>query len=78
MDTVTFFIIVGVFFYALTCWAVIDVALKEFSSLPVKAAWGFTAFIPFVGWMIYFAFGSRKGNRRKLPTGKNDQMENNV
>ncbi|WP_373499866.1 PLDc N-terminal domain-containing protein [Desulfococcus sp.] len=78
MDTVTFFIIVGVLFYALTCWAVIDVALREFSSLPVKAAWGLTAFIPFVGWMIYFSFGARRGTRRKRPTGKNDQPENNV
>ena len=78
MDTLTFFIVVGVVFYVLTCWAIIDVALKEFSSLPVKAAWGLTAFIPFIGWMIYFAFGAKKGERRKRTPGKSDAMENNV
>jgi hypothetical protein len=78
MDTVTFFVAVGVFFYVLTCWAIIDVALKDFSSLPVKAAWGITAFIPFIGWLIYFAFGAKKGTRRKRSSEKKDQMENNV
>lgn len=78
MDTVTFFIVVGLFFFALTSWAIIDIALKDFSSLPVKAAWGFTAFIPFIGWLIYFVFGYRKGKRRKNSVEKNDHMKNNV
>ncbi len=67
MNTVTFFIVVGAFFYILTCWAIIDIALKDFSSLPVKAAWGLTAFIPFVGWIIYFVFGYRQGKRKSRP-----------
>ncbi|AOY58566.1 MULTISPECIES: PLD nuclease N-terminal domain-containing protein [Desulfococcus] len=78
MDTVTFVVVVGVLFYMLTCWAIIDIALKDFSSLPVKAAWGFTAFIPFIGWLIYFAFGAKKGMRRKKSSKKNDPVENNV
>jgi hypothetical protein len=78
MDTVTFFIVVGVFFYTLTCLAIIDIALKEFSSLPVKAAWGITAFIPFIGWLIYFVFGYKRGKRRKKTINKNDHMKNNV
>lgn len=78
MDTVTFFIVVGVFFYTLTCLAIIDIALKDFSSLPVKAAWGITAFIPFIGWLIYFVFGYKRGKRRKKTINKNDHMKNNV
>jgi|GEM_PF-499488 len=78
MDTVTFVVVVGGVFYMLTCWAIIDIALKEFSSLPVKAAWGITAFIPFIGWLIYFGFGAKKGTRRENPSKKKDPMENNV
>ncbi len=74
MDTVTVIITLGIFFYVLTCLAVIDIAFKDFSSLPVKAAWGFTALIPFIGCLIYFAFGYRRGVRRK----KAPQTENNI
>lgn len=78
MDTVTFFIVVGLFFFVLTSWAIIDIALKDFSSLPVKAAWGFTAFIPFIGWLIYLAFGYKRGKKREKPIEKNNQKKNNV
>jgi len=65
MDTMTLIIGAGILFYGLTCLAIIDIALKDFSSLPVKAAWGFTALVPFVGVLIYFIFGCRRGKRKK-------------
>ncbi|MFP4348598.1 MAG: PLDc N-terminal domain-containing protein [Thermodesulfobacteriota bacterium] len=74
MNTVTIIVGLGLLFYILTCWAVIDIAYKDFSSLPVKAAWGFTALIPFIGVVIYLIFGYRKGARRE----KIKESENNV
>lgn len=65
MDTFSIIVGTGILFYALTCWALVDIATKDFSNLYVKAAWGFTAFLPFVGCVIYFLFGFRKGTRKK-------------
>lgn len=74
MSTVSMVVGIGLLFYVFTCWAVIDIAYKDFSSLPVKAAWGFTALIPFIGVIIYLLFGCRKGKRRE----KTKNSENNV
>ena len=74
MNTVTMVVGIGLLFYILTCWAVIDIAYKDFSSLPVKAAWGFTTLIPFIGVVIYLIFGYRKGSRRE----RSKESENNV
>jgi drug/metabolite transporter (DMT)-like permease len=74
MNTVSMVIGVGLLFYVATCWAVIDIAYKDFTSLPVKAAWGFTTLIPFIGVIIYLVFGYRKGVRR----GKNKEPRNNI
>jgi hypothetical protein len=65
MDTFSIIVGTGILFYALTCAAIIDIATKDFSSLPVKAAWGFASLIPFIGVVIYFVFGFRKGTRKK-------------
>ncbi len=62
MDTDTTIIIgIGIMFYTLTCLALIDIARKDFGSLGKKVLWGFIAFMPFVGCVIYFVFGFRKG-----------------
>jgi bacteriorhodopsin len=61
MNTVTFFIWVGIVFVALTWLAIFDIARKEFGSLGKKAMWGVIALIPFIGCLIYFAIGFRKG-----------------
>jgi uncharacterized membrane protein YhaH (DUF805 family) len=50
-------------FYALTVWAIIDIARKDFGSIGKKAIWAFIALIPFIGWLIYLIFGFRKGSR---------------
>jgi len=58
-------IIAGVIFvcFILTAWAIINVAQKDFGSIGKKAIWWLIASIPFVGFLIYFIFGSRKGKK---------------
>lgn len=51
--------------FLLTCWALIDVAIKDFGALEKKAVWGMIAFIPFIGWIVYLLWGRRTGKRRK-------------
>lgn len=52
---------IGLFFYILTCVAIIDIAHKDFGNIGKKAMWGFIALIPFVGCILYFLIGFRKG-----------------
>ncbi len=40
-------IAVGLICYTLTCWALIDVAQRRFSSIVEKAIWAGVAFFPF-------------------------------
>ncbi len=62
MSTNTIIVVgLGVLFWTLTCLAMIDIARKDFNSIGIKALWGVIAFIPFVGSVIYLAFGFRKG-----------------
>ena len=63
MDTITFFVGLGIAFYVITCLAVFDIANKDFGKLSYKFMWGIIALIPFVGCIIYFVFGFRKGKR---------------
>jgi uncharacterized membrane protein YhaH (DUF805 family) len=57
-------IIFGLLFWLMTCWAVIDIARKDFGAIEKKAAWGFTALVPFIGVLVYLIFGYRKGERK--------------
>ncbi len=63
MDTFTIIIGAGIFFYALTCFAFIDIAGKDFGGIGMKVLWGFIVFIPFFGCLIYLAFGFRRGKK---------------
>jgi hypothetical protein len=54
---------IGIFFVLLTWWAVIDISKKDFGSVAKKVIWGFTALIPFLGPLIYFSIGWRKGKK---------------
>ena len=65
MSTVTFFVVVGITFFLLTCMALLDVARKDFGGIEKKALWGFIAMIPFLGPIFYLLIGFRKGH----PTG---------
>ena len=66
MNTVTFFVLVGLLFLLLTFWAILDIAQRDFGSFAVKAAWMFTAaMIPFIGCILYLLFGLRMGVKQK-------------
>ena len=68
MSTAHIIIIVGIVFYLFTCIAFIDIARKDFGSIGKKALWAFVSFMPFVGPVLYFAIGFRKG---KSPGSQN-------
>lgn len=61
----------GIVFLLLTWWAVIDISKKNFGSTAAKAIWGVTALVPFLGPVIYFAIGYRKGKKIQLETPEN-------
>ena len=63
-NTITVFIVIGSVFFLFTCWAVIDLAVKDFGGIEKKALWGFIALLPFIGFIIYFIFGRKKGVKR--------------
>lgn len=51
----------GILFFALTTLAVVDVLRKDFGSTRNKVLWGLIAIFPFLGWLIYFLLGFRRG-----------------
>ncbi len=51
----------------MTCWAVFDIARKDFGGIEKKAAWGFTALVPFIGVIVYIVFGYRRGKPKAKP-----------
>ena len=64
MSTGMFVVLTGVVFFLITCIALLDIARKDFGSIQMKALWAFvTALVPFIGVLIYFLFGFRKGKR---------------
>jgi hypothetical protein len=67
MDFQTIKMVLGlsVPFLLATLWAVIHAAQKEFGSLREKVLWMMVAAIPFIGFIIYLIFGSRKGKKMR-------------
>ena len=63
MSYTTVVIGIGVVFYLATCWAIIDIARKDFGGIGKKAMWGFITLIPFIGPVVYFSIGFRKGKK---------------
>ena len=61
LKTITGIISICVPFMILTIWAIIDVARKDFGTIQKKALWWIIASIPFIGCIVYLAFGFRKG-----------------
>ncbi|MBF0259375.1 MAG: PLDc N-terminal domain-containing protein [Desulfamplus sp.] len=66
MDTYIVVAGIGMIFWGLTMLAMVNVILKDFGSVQNKAIWGVVALIPFVGWLIYFMFGAKRGVRKNL------------
>ena len=50
-------------FFLLTIWAVVSAAQKDFKTIGQKVCWVMIASIPFIGFIIYFLFGARKGKK---------------
>jgi hypothetical protein len=65
----------GLLFWLLTCWAIIDIARKDFGKIEIKAAWAFGALVPFIGPILYFAIGYRKGTPKTKPPKPKDTPE---
>jgi len=66
METVIVVMGAGLVFLILTWWAIVDIALRQFPSQPIKIGWGIAvALIPFAGCLAYFIFGTRMGKRRE-------------
>ena len=65
MDTFVVIAGIGAIFWGLTMLAMVDIILKDFGSIKTKALWGAVSLVPFVGWLIYFIVGAKKGVRKK-------------
>ncbi len=65
MDLKTAIIVLGlcVPFVLMTFVAVMNAAGKDFGSIGRKGIWMMVSAIPFVGFIIYFLFGSRQGKK---------------
>ncbi len=63
MKAAEWIILGGIFFFLLTCWAIVDIARKDFGGIEKKAAWAFVSMVPFVGPVLYLAVGFRKGRK---------------
>ncbi|MDF1593470.1 MAG: PLDc N-terminal domain-containing protein [Desulfobacterales bacterium] len=63
MKTVISVIALSVPFFILTVWAVVDAALKDFGTPGKKVLWLIVAATPYLGCLLYFAIGFRKGKK---------------
>jgi uncharacterized membrane protein YhaH (DUF805 family) len=71
MSSTQLIILGGLLFWLLTCWAIIDIARKDFGRIEIKAVWAFAALVPFIGPIVYLTLGFRKGiPKSKLPPPK--------
>ncbi|MBW1650013.1 MAG: PLDc N-terminal domain-containing protein [Deltaproteobacteria bacterium] len=64
INTLFFVAGVGLVFFILTALAMLDVASKDFGDVYKKAFWGFIAFIPFIGCIVYFLIGRNQGVKK--------------
>ncbi len=60
----TIIIVGGLLCWIFTCWAILDIAGKNFESIQIKFLWGCIAFIPFIGFLIYLVYGRKKGVKK--------------
>jgi uncharacterized membrane protein YhaH (DUF805 family) len=70
MNSTLMIVLSGILFWLLTCVAVIDIARKDFGGIEKKAAWGFVSLVPFLGPIIYFAVGFKKGKPKSIAKSK--------
>jgi hypothetical protein len=65
LKEITIFLGLCVPFLLGTVWAVVDAAQKDFGSMGQKVIWLIIAAIPFVGFILYFVLGFRRGKISK-------------
>ena len=70
MSSTQLIILGGLLFWLITCWAIIDIARKDFGTMEKKAGWIiFAALAPFIGVLAYLIFGHGKSiAKSKKPT----------
>ena len=66
MKTVITVVALSIPFFIMTVWATVNAALKDFGSPAKKALWLIVASVPYIGFMLYFAIGFRKGKKSRL------------
>ena len=66
MSTTGWIITTGLIFWLLTCVAILDIARKDFGSIQKKAAWAVFTLVPFLGVLVYFTFGFRRGRPKRI------------
>lgn len=64
MNAAEWIVLGGLAFLLLTWWAIFDIVRKDFGGIEKKAAWAFVAMIPFLGPILYFAVGCRRGSKK--------------
>jgi hypothetical protein len=69
MNTAEWIVLGGITFFLLTCWALIDIAGKDFGGIEKKAAWAFVTMVPFVGPILYLFKGMRQGKKKPGASG---------
>ncbi len=62
-QTVLYILLISAISFGLTMLALIDIIRKDFRSLKAKIIWHFVAIVPIIGWLIYFIFGFKKGQK---------------
>jgi len=63
LKTVIWTLIISIPFLLCTIMALSNVLQKEFKTIRQKILWGIIASVPFIGFIIYFIFGFRKGKK---------------
>jgi hypothetical protein len=63
LETVGIFLLACIPFFLMTVWSVVNAAEKEFATLGTKVLWVMVASVPFVGFIVYWLFGARKGRK---------------
>jgi hypothetical protein len=56
-------VVAAIPFFLLTVWALVDALTKDFGSTGRKVAWACVAAVPFLGALVYLAFGYRRGRK---------------
>ena len=71
MKAAEWIILSGGVFYILTMLALIDIYRKDFGGIEKKGIWALVCMIPFLGVIVYIAFGFPKGKRPNSNDGAN-------